>query len=191
MNLYKPTKILITGVNGFVGSHLAERLIENKIEVIGLSRNIEKISWLENKGLKSLKGDILNISEFENNITGCDVIVHSASWSGNLNISEDMAWKTNVEGTANIISLAKKLGIKKIIYISSIAVYGLNNSLLIDESTNTPFINELYTDSKITAENLIINSGMPYVIIRPGCIYGPRGEGWSIGIINKLKVGLN
>lgn len=189
MNFYRPNKILITGANGFVGSHLAERLLMEKLEVLGLCRNIDEIKWLEEKGAKIIKGNILNIEEFEEDICGCDVIIHTAGWSGGITLSKELAWNTNVEGTANMLTLAKKYHAKKFIYISSVAVYGMNDKLVIDEADETPMINELYTDSKIAAERLVINSGIPFVIIRPGCIYGPRGEGWTIGIINQIKQG--
>jgi nucleoside-diphosphate-sugar epimerase len=189
MNLNKPNKILITGVNGFVGSRLADKLLENKIHVIGLCRNLEQITLLGKKGVNCIKGDILNTDEFENEIPEFDILVHTASWSGGSNITRELAWKTNVDGTANMLTLAKKNRVKKFVYISSIAVYGMNDNLLIDEASDTSFINELYTDSKIAAENLVKNSGIPYVIIRPGCIYGPRGEGWTIGVIKQIKCG--
>jgi nucleoside-diphosphate-sugar epimerase len=189
MNFYKSNKVLITGANGFVGSHLAERLIKEKLEVLGLCRNIDEIKWLEEKGVKIIKGDILDIEGFAEKIKGCDVIIHTAGWSGGFSKSKELAWKTNVEGTANMLASAKKCGIKKFIYVSSVAVYGMNDNLVIDEADETPTINELYPDSKIAAESLVVNSGIPYVIIRPGCIYGPRGEGWTLGIIKQIKSG--
>jgi nucleoside-diphosphate-sugar epimerase len=186
---YAPEKILITGVNGFIGSHLAERLIKKNIETLGLCRRVEELDWLEGKGLKIIKGNILNIGDIVDKIGECDIIIHCAGWSGGGEISDEMAWKTNVEGTANLLDLAKKSGAKKFVYISSIAVYGMNNNLIIDEKNETPNINELYTDSKIAAEKLVISSGIPYVIIRPGCIYGPRGEGWTVSVVNQIKNG--
>jgi UDP-glucose 4-epimerase len=189
MNFYTPRKVLITGVNGFVGSHLAERLLKENIEVVGLCRRSDEMKWLEEKGLKIVKGDILSWYEISDKIDGCDIIIHTAGWSGGKSVSNELAWKTNVVGTANMLELAKEKGIKKFIYISSVAVYGMNNSLIIDETSSTPTINELYTDSKIASENLVKTSGLPYVIIRPGCIYGPRGEGWTIAVINQIKSG--
>ena len=189
MTLYTPRKVLITGVNGFVGSHLAERLLKENIDVVGLCRRSDEMQWLEEKGLKIVKGDILSCNDIYDKIDGCDIIIHTAGWSGGKSVSNELAWKTNVVGTANMLELAKEKGIKKFIYISSVAVYGMNNSLIIDETSSTPTINELYTDSKIASENLIKTSGLPYVIIRPGCIYGPRGEGWTIAVINQIKSG--
>jgi nucleoside-diphosphate-sugar epimerase len=190
MNLYKPEKVLITGVSGFIGSHLAERLILEKVETVGFCRRVEDIKWLKDIGLNIIKGDILDIDSIIDHVSNCDIIIHTAGWSGASNVSKDLAWKTNVEGTKIMLALAKKIGVKKFIYISSVAVYGMNDSKLIDETELTPLINELYTDSKITAEDLVKNSGIPYVIIRPGCIYGPRGEGWTTGVVKQIKSGL-
>ncbi len=182
-------KVLITGVNGFLASHMCEKCLAEGLDVIGLCRDPKKID-LSHKNLKLITGDILDVDTIENAMIGCDIVIHIAGWSSQPNVSQDLAWKTNVEGTENMLMIAKKLKIKKFIFFSSIAVYGLNKSALIDETAETPFINETYTDSKITAEKIVRSYGVTYIIIRPGCIYGPKGKGWTIGIINQLKAGI-
>ncbi|MDB5115745.1 MAG: hypothetical protein JWQ79_1237 [Mucilaginibacter sp.] len=190
MTLNTTHKILITGVNGFIASHIAERCISEGIKVKGLCRRVEEINWLAKKGVELVCGDLLDEAAVANAMAGCDTVIHAAGWSGSTNVTADLAWKTNVDGAANVLKAAKSCGVKRFIYISSIAVYGMNKALLIDESMPTPLIDELYTDSKITAEELVRSSGIPYVIIRPGCTYGPRGEGWTIGVIKQIKNGM-
>ena len=120
----------------------------------------------------------------------CKIVIHVAALGSHLNVSKELLWRTNVEGTENLLKIAKKKKIEKFIFISSMAVYGLNYNLIIDETAETPLINETYTDSKITAEKITQSYGIPYIIIRAGCIYGPRGDRWTIGIIKHLKAGI-
>ncbi|MGZ3756562.1 MAG: NAD-dependent epimerase/dehydratase family protein [Mucilaginibacter sp.] len=190
MELVLPNRVLITGINGFIASHIAERLIIEGISVRGLCRRPDEVSWLELQGVELVKGDLLDAEAIKNAVSGCDVVIHAAGWSGGGGVPDDLAWKTNVDGSANVLSASKAYGVERFIYISSIAVYGFNKSLLIDESMPTPLINELYPDSKITAEELVRTSSLPYTIIRPGCTYGPRGEGWTVGIIKLIKDGV-
>lgn len=187
MNNIDNNSILITGVSGFIGSHLAERCIkENKI-VKGLCRKPEDASWLKKIGVEIVAGDLLNIDELENVFRDCKIVVHTAGWSGSTEVPSELAWRTNVQGTSNVVEAARKSRVERLIYISSIAVYGINTAPLINESMETPKVGELYPDSKIEAERIIKTSGIPFVIIRPGCIYGPRGKGWTIGILEQIK----
>jgi len=182
-------KVLITGINGFLASNICEKCLFEGYEVNGLCRDPNKVKF-SNKHLTLFAGNILDLDSLDNAMNECDYVIHIAGWSSHPNVTKELAWKTNVTGTENVLKIAKKHHVKKVIFFSSIAVYGLNNNKIIDETADTPLINELYTDSKITAEKLVRNFGLQYIIIRPGCIYGPNGEGWTIGIIKQLKAGL-
>ncbi len=97
--------------------------------------------------------------------------------------------RVNVEGTRNVLAAARAAGVERFIFVSSVAVYGLNRAPLIDESAPTPPVKQAYPDSKITAETLVRNSGLPYVIVRLSATYGPRGGAWTIGPIEAIKAG--
>ena len=82
-----------------------------------------------------------------------------------------------------MLAAAQAAGVERFIYISSVAVYGVNGAPLVDESMPTPPVGQAYSDSKIAAETLVRGSGLPYVIIRPASTYGPRGTAWTVGPI--------
>lgn len=185
-----PQPILITGIGGFIGSHLAERLLSRGLKVKGMARNPESVSWLADLGAEIVRGNLLDIDSLEQAIIGCRIVVHAAGWTGGRNVPSILAWRTNVDGTRNILEASSKVNLERFIYISSVSVYGLNQERLIDESMETPFVGDLYPDSKIAAEKIVIESGLPYVIVRPACTYGPRGEGWTIGILDQIKQGV-
>ncbi len=120
---------------------------------------------------------------------GCHTVVHAAAWTGGPETPPDLAWRTNVDGTANVLAAAEAAGVTRFVYISSVAVYGVNKAPLIDETTATPRVGQAYPDSKITAEALVRGSGLPSVIIRPASTYGPRGDAWTLGPLRQIKAG--
>ena len=88
-----------------------------------------------------------------------------------------------------MLRAAAAAGVERFVYISSVAVYGLNRAPLIDESMPTPPVGQLYPDSKIAAEAIVRGSGLPYVIVRPASTYGPRGDAWTLGPIRQIRAG--
>ena len=120
---------------------------------------------------------------------GCRAVVHAAAWTGGPELSPEAGYRVNVEGTRNVLAAAEAAGVERFIYISSVAVYGVNSAPLVDESMPTPPVGQAYSDSKIAAEALVRSSGLPYVIIRPASTYGPRGTAWTVGPIETIKQG--
>jgi 2-alkyl-3-oxoalkanoate reductase len=183
----KRMKILITGVNGFIAGHLAERLLREAHRVSGTARRPAAAGWLAGQGVEVVQADLLDRASLLRAAQGSDVVVHAAAWTGGPELSPEQAWRSNVEGTANILAAAEAAGVERFVYISSVAVYGLNRAPVIDESTHTPPVGQLYPDSKIAAEGLVRNSGLAAVIVRPASTYGPRGTAWTIGPVEAIK----
>jgi nucleoside-diphosphate-sugar epimerase len=86
---------------------------------------------------------------------GCTAVVHAAAWTGGSELSPEQAWRTNVAGTFSVVEAAREAAVERLIYISSVAVYGVNDAPLIDESAPTPPVGQLYPDSKIAAESAV------------------------------------
>jgi len=145
--------ILITGGKGFVGSAL--------------------VSFLKKKGREVFlfEGDISDresILKF-NSVRHIDAIIHLAGVLNQKNVA--IFRRINIEGTRNIVDLGKKIGVDKLIFVSSIRVLS---------SLSNPYI-----DSKREAEKIVKNSGLPYIILRPSIIYGP-GDNKNIGLIIRV-----
>ena len=186
-NLQPP--VLLTGVTGFIASHLAERLAGQGMPVRGTARRPESARWLAERGVEIVRADLLDAESLRRAADGCRAVVHAAAWTGGPELSPDLARRTNVEGTAKVLAAAETAGVERFIYISSVAVYGVNRAPLIDESAPTPRVGQLYPDSKIAAEALVRASSAPWVIVRPASTYGPRGGAWTIGPIEQIKAG--
>ena len=185
-------KVLITGGAGFIGSHLAERLLElgNKVSVIdnlstGNKENIESI--ITHPDFEFIEGDIRDIKLLEPLIVKCDVIFHLAAAVGVKLIAEDPVHtiETNIGGTELVLDIANKFG-KKILIASSSEIYGKNEAVPFNEDDDivlgsTTMSRWAYACSKAIDEFLGIafnqQYGLGVVIGRFFNTIGPRQTG--------------
>ncbi|MEI2690820.1 MAG: NAD-dependent epimerase/dehydratase family protein [Anaerolineae bacterium] len=192
-------RTLITGVTGFIGSHLAERLLAQGVAVRGLARRPADAAWLAERGAEIVQADLAQRAELARAMQGCDAVLHSAAWTGGPELGEHAAWTVNVAATGWLLQAAQVAGVQRFVYFSSVAVYGLNPAPLIDETAPTPPVGQLYPDSKIAAETLVRTAqtdGLPTTIIRPASNLWPtrRGldgrpggadQGWPAGAVGR------
>jgi nucleoside-diphosphate-sugar epimerase len=181
--------VFITGVNGFIAGHLAERLRALGMPVWGLARRPAAASWLAARGVEVRTANLLDRDAVVAAMQGSRTVVHAAAWTGGPELAPERAWDTNVTGTANVLAAARAAAVERFVYISSVAVYGLNQASLVNESMPTLPVGQLYPDSKITAEAEVRAAGLPYVIIRPASTYGPRGDAWTLGPLEDIRRG--
>jgi 2-alkyl-3-oxoalkanoate reductase len=186
---YQPSTVLLTGITGFIAGHLAERLLAEGIRVRGTARRPDAAEWLAAQGAEIVQADLLDPASLARASGGCRAVVHAAAWTGGPELSPEAGYRVNVEGTRNVLAAAQVAGVERFVYISSVAVYGVNSAPLVDESMPTPPIGQAYSDSKTAAETLVRDSGLPYVIVRPASTYGPRGTAWTVGPIETIKQG--
>ncbi len=199
----KGKKIFITGGAGFIGSHLAERIIDNNEVVIfdNLYRNaLQYTNLAKHKNLKFVKGDILDNDTLENGIDNADIAVHMAAIAGIKTAVEKptTTLKTNLMGSYNILEACRKKDIKRIIMFSTSEVYG-PHIYEADEAGMTTIgpIGKprwVYAMSKLASEFLAYGYdkeyGIKFTSVRPFNVYGPRqiGEGAIHNfIVNALK----
>ena len=180
-------RILITGSEGFIGSHLTERLasLGYKVKAYVQYNSFNSIGWLKNidqklaKNIEIVFGDVRDSYNLEHNMKNCDYVYHLASL-----IAIPYSYKspqsyieTNTLGTLNVIQAAQKNKIKKIIHTSTSEVYG--NAQRIPITENHPLVGQSpYAASKIGADQIAISmsksKNIPIIIIRPFNTFGPR-----------------
>lgn len=171
-------KILITGGAGFVGSHLAQKLSKEDVQIIvfdNLSFGTE-LAIPKASNVVFYKGDIRNKEDLRDALKGVDVIIHLAAIVS-VAVCEKypkLCYENNVIGTKNIFEIGKELGISKIIYASSAAVYGNLESSSIKEQDLLQPISE-YGKSKLEKENAAqeYSDSIDSVGLRFFNIYGP------------------
>lgn len=184
-------KILISGVNGFVGKALAAYLHEHGYNISGLGRSQSNCDYTDFHTID----DICDLSEVNEAFTNVDYVVHLAAKAHNFDKhpqAKQEYYKTNVEGTIAITKAAIKNKVKKIIFISSVKASGertYGSNKLDEEQTCSP--EDDYGKSKLMAEKqietLCKNLSLDYVILRPPLVYGPMIKGNFASLINLVK----
>ena len=195
-------KVLVTGADGFIGSHLTEMLNAEVHSVRALSQynSFNNWGWLENidclNNIDVVSGDIRD-KNFCNEISeDIEVIFHLAALIGipYSYIAPDSYIETNIVGTSNICYAAMQKGVRQVIHTSTSEVYGSANYVPIDEKhplqPQSP-----YSASKISADSMAMsffNSfDLPLTIIRPFNTYGPRQSSRAVipNIISQIANG--
>lgn len=179
--------ILVTGADGFIGSHLVETLVRqgHKVRAFALYNSFNSWGWLDHcdpdvKGqFEVFTGDIRDPHGVKEAMKGCDVVLHLAAliaipYSYH---SPDTYVDTNVKGTLNVLQAARELGVKRLIHTSTSEVYGTARFVPITEEH--PLQGQSpYSATKIAADQLAYSFyasfELPVVIARPFNTYGPR-----------------
>jgi nucleoside-diphosphate-sugar epimerase len=182
-------KIAITGITGFIGKSLAGKLSKQGHDVSGLIHSPEKASSLPGS-IKKVYGDIHNKDLLKKTFASCDLIYHCAAV---VNGGKKEMMHINVHGTEAVCEVARDMHIKRMIYLSSIAVISGNDGPYpLSEALPYAAYND-YGISKIESEKVVknyIKGGLNIAIIRPSAVYG-RDEPHVLSRILKLsKIGI-
>jgi len=179
-------KAFVTGGTGFIGSHLIQKLVARGDQVTALVRSKKGAAELLAMGAHPVWGDINAIESMREGMRGNDVVFHLAAWYKLGARDCKKAEFINVDGTRNVLRLAEELGIPRIIYTSTVAVYGDTHGTCADETYSPPegpFLTE-YDRTKWLAHFRVaiplIEKGVPIIIVMPGGVYGP-GDTSMIG----------
>lgn len=180
-------KILVTGADGFIGSHLVEHLVNNghKVKAFVLYNSFNSWGWLDKTDKSILneveifQGDVRDPFGVKKAMTGCYSVMHLAALIGipySYHSPQNYV-ETNIQGTLNIVQAAKELNLDKIIHTSTSEVYGTAQYAPIDElhplQPQSP-----YSASKIAADQMALSYyyafQLPVTVIRPFNTFGPR-----------------
>lgn len=197
-------KILITGADGFIGSHLVEKLIEEgaNVKAFIYYNSFNSWGWLDSLPREMLNkievfaGDIRDPYGVKTAMKGCDIVFHLAAliaipYSYH---SPDSYVDTNIKGTLNIIQAAKELGIEKVLVTSTSEVYGTALYVPIDEK-HPKQGQSPYSATKIGADHIADSFyrsfNLPVTIVRPFNTFGPRQSARAVipTIITQLLAG--
>ncbi|MBR9680806.1 MAG: NAD(P)-dependent oxidoreductase [Candidatus Altiarchaeota archaeon] len=163
-------KWLVTGASGFLGYHVCKFLIDNKVEVVATDINDFPFDDLKDK-VKFHKGDITDAKFLRKITKGIDIVMHGAAALPRS--KKDVIWAVNFGGTKNVLKEANKNKVKRVIFISTTAVYGIPKEHPIYETAPLPGVGP-YGDSKVESEKLCAQyrDRMIVSIIRPKTFVG-------------------
>jgi NAD dependent epimerase/dehydratase len=197
-------KILVTGADGFIGSHLVEHLVAegHDVRAFVLYNSFNSWGWLDDapedvrRSIHVFAGDVRDPHGVRQAMQGCDVVFHLAAliaipYSYH---SPDTYVDTNVKGTLNIVQAARELGVERVVHTSTSEVYGTARFVPITE--DHPLQGQSpYSASKIGADQIAMSFHAsfetPVTIIRPFNTYGPRQSARAVipTIITQIAAG--
>ncbi|WP_239307839.1 MULTISPECIES: NAD(P)-dependent oxidoreductase [unclassified Frankia] len=175
-------RIIVTGGSGFIGAHVVDRLLDAGHDVISLDLNARMTDPRADHRIV----DVLDLSALTTVFTGCDMVFHLAGMS---NVDHAFAdpirtVRLNVEGTANVCEAARATGVRRVLFASTVWVYGASGGDLDDPRSLTEDVEfamsragHVYTSTKIAAELLLQSYqqtyGLDFTVLRYGIPYGP------------------
>lgn len=171
-------KAFVTGATGFIGTRLVQRLVREGHEVNVLVRNPGDSKNFDSAGISVSFGDIFSVEKLKAGMEGCNWVFHLAAFVQPYSKEPGIPYKTNVEGTKNLLKAARESGITKVIVTSTAGTMGYSrNGNAVDELTNID--PEYHTDyektksicEKISAE--MSHNGMDVIIVNPSRVFGP------------------
>ncbi|MCK5035076.1 MAG: SDR family NAD(P)-dependent oxidoreductase [Candidatus Sabulitectum sp.] len=185
------SKVLITGANGFIGSHLVETFLKEGHKVYGLVRPTSDLSLINDMEVSLKYGDITDYSSVEKALHDIDIVVHNAGLASDWG-SLELFRRINLEGTKNVAKAAVENDVTRIVYMSSTAIHGFDHaSPQSEDDEKNPVFN--YGLSKLEAENWIMDFGkknkLEITSIRPGNVFGPRDHTFMEKYVKALVSG--
>ena len=163
---------LVTGATGFIGSHLVEALQNASIEVTALARSASKAAALAQRGVRVISGDLHDAAGLERAARDQDVVYHVAGVVAARDEAEFI--HANRDGTRNLLTAAELQGRSRFVLVSSLAAAGPapRGAPLLGIEPPRPVT--AYGRSKLAAEQIVRRSSLPWSIVRPPIVYGPR-----------------
>ncbi len=176
------SRILVTGAAGFIGGWIVESLFLRNTPVRAGIRQWSSAARIGRFPVEIVPCDVTNMDQVLKAVEGVDYVVHCAFGSSTV----------TVQGTDNVLAASMRAGVKRVVHLSTIDVYGEAEGLLTEETPVRRTGSE-YGDSKIEAEEICqryARQGLPVVILRPSVVYGPYCKVWISKTAERLQSGL-
>jgi dihydroflavonol-4-reductase len=189
-------KVFVTGGTGFIGGHVVRLLRERGDDVVALVRSREKGAKLEQLGAQLVEGDLSSTDVIRTACEDCDAAIHGAAiYKVGIPKSErDAMHDANVRGTERVLDAAWQAGVGRIVYVSTINVFGNTRGDVVDESYEREPGDWLsvYDETKWLAHDAAKEraaKGAPIVMVQPGGVYGPGDHSEVGNVIAQTRSG--
>ena len=188
----KNSNICITGIGGFIGKRLAEILKSKGANVSGLEIDANHSNKLSTEGFKVITGSTSNPKDLESLLLNQDFVIHTAAIVKEGGLLEEFR-DLNVRASVNLAIKSKEMGLKGMIHLSSVMVYGFDYIENISEDGELKGENNPYCITKIEGERELLKIMTPefgIIFIRPGDVYGEGSRPWVERPLELMKMGL-
>ena len=190
-------RVFLTGGTGFIGGRVAQKLRERGDDVVALVRSPDKAAKLREAGCELQQGDLSDLAVITRGLERADACIHAAAIYkvGIPKKERQSMYESNVNGTENVLDAAIEAGVKRIVYVSTVGVFGNTKEQVVDEAyqrdESEGFLS-CYDETKYRSHQIAkdrIAKGAPIVIVQPGGVYGP-GDHSEIGnFIEQTRTG--
>lgn len=187
------TTIAITGIGGFIGLRMAERARMRGWSVRGLDLSAAAAQRARAVGAEVFVGDINDAALLQRCFAGADIVFHTAAV-----VEEDgeraLYERVNVEGTRSVCEAARAQGVRQLVQLSSVMVYGFDYADGVTEAGPFRDNGNLYNETKYRSEQIAMGfhqpGGLEVIVIRPGDVYGADSRPWVTRPLELLRKGL-
>ena len=170
-------RAFVTGGTGLIGRHMVEVLLDRGWEVVVLARDHERARDLEGRGVRIVIGDVTQ-ADFGPELAGADVLFHHAAWFEVGVRDVEAMRRVNVQGTANVLALAKREGVSRVVYTSTAGLFPSSPEQPATETTSpAALVREPYVVTKLEAHEFVARemaAGAPITIVAPAAVFGDR-----------------
>jgi len=181
---------LVLGANGFIGQHIVNELLCRRRSVKIFIRKDN--AMFKDKNIEIVFGDLLDMNSLISAMKGVDIVFHSAAYVSDWG-PKSLFLKINVDGTKNVLDACLYNNIRRLIYISTYAIFDFRSGGLISEKSKKILKPYPYCYSKFLAERLIWKYRekyrIPVTVVYPPWVYGPGDQHFFPGIVKALKTG--
>jgi dihydroflavonol-4-reductase len=189
-------RAFVTGGTGFIGGKVVRRLRERGDEVVVLVRSAGRAAELAELGCELVEGDLTSTDAIRRGVQGCDAVFHIAAvYKVGIPASEREAMReANVRGTERVLDAAIEAGVERIVYVSTVGIFGNTHRKVVDETYHRdgePFLS-CYEETKYRSHEVALDriaKGAPIVIVQPGGVYGPGDHSELGNFIDQARTG--
>jgi dihydroflavonol-4-reductase len=190
-------KVFVTGGTGFIGGEVVRQLRGRGDAVICLVRSPAKAAKLTALGCELVSGDLGSPEPLRTGMNGCDAVIHAAAmYEVGIPAKQRPAmWEANVRGTERVMEAALAAQVPRIVYVSTVGIFGNTHKQVVDESYENPEsdFTSYYEETKLAAhkaaKRMIAERGLPAVIVQPGGVYGPGDTSQVADLLEQFFAG--
>jgi nucleoside-diphosphate-sugar epimerase len=189
-------KVFVTGGTGFIGGEVVRQLRQRGDEVACLVRNPEKGKKVAELGCELVAGDLSDAAAIRAGMEGRDAVIHvAAMYEVGIPAKERPAMReANVGGTERVLGAARDAKIPRVVYVSTVGVFGNTHGKVVDESYEHPAqsFTSCYEETKWEAHQVakrMIAEGLPCTIVQPGGVYGPGDTSQVADLLDQFMAG--
>ena len=188
-----PKKIFVTGAAGYLGSTLVRKLYKQKHKITIFDIKDASHPFLRGLKIKKIKGDIRDYPTLLKAMKGCDYVYNLSACILNTPKAKNTLFSVNIRGSENVMNACLKLGIKKVVHVSSSSIFGFskNGRIKLNENDVLDFKDNIYGQSKKLGDDKVqeyIAKGLNVTIVCPGSVFG-AGEIEPLELIRNIKRG--